>query len=258
MALITEDTDGHVRLIGLNRPEKRNAFNLEMLDALCAAFARAEADEAVRVMVVHAHGPVFTAGLDLLDVFPRLGEGKGMFSPGAIDPWATHGAERTKPLVLAIHGKCLTLGIELALAGDVTYAADDAVFAQIEIARGIFPFGGGTARWVQAAGWGNAMQYLLTGDEFGAAEAHRIGVVQRVLPRAELLPEAVAFAKRVSAQAPLGVLATLRSARVALREGERAAAAQLLPEIMRLAGTADVQEGVAAFVERRPPRFTGR
>lgn len=257
MSMITQETDDHVRTIGLNRPEKRNAFSLAMLDELSAAFARAEEDAEVRVIVLHAHGPMFTAGLDLMDVFPRLGEGKGLFDKDALDPWATHGRERTKPLVTAVHGKCLTLGIELALASDVVFASEDATFAQIEIGRGIFPFGGGTARWIQTAGWGNAMQYLLTGDEFDAREAHRIGVVQRLTRRETLLADAVAFAKRIAAQAPLGVAATLRSARTALREGERAAAAQLLPEIARLAGTRDVQEGVAAFLERRTPRFSG-
>jgi len=257
MPLITEETDGHVRKIGLNRPEKRNAFSMAMLEELSAAYARAEADANVRVIVLYAHGAMFTAGLDLLDVFPRLGQGASLFPKDQMDPWGTHGKERTKPVVTAIHGKCLTLGIELALAGDVVFASADATFAQIEIARGIFPFGGGTARWIQTTGWGNAMQYLLTGDEFDAKEAHRIGVVQRLVARESLLDDAVAFAQRIAAQAPLGVLATIASARKALREGERAAAVELLPKIMQLAGTLDAQEGVAAFVERRPPVFRG-
>ncbi len=254
--LITTATEGHVRLLGFNRPQKKNAFTMAMLQELAAAFQAAEDDPDVRVTLVFAHGDTFTAGLDLLDVFPRLQE-TGLFDPGQIDPWGTHGRERTKPLVTAVHGRCLTLGIELMLAGDVAVASDDARFGQIEITRGIIPFGGGTARWVQAAGWGNAMQYLLTGDELDAQEAWRIGLVQRVVPRAELLPCATGIANRIAAQAPLAVRATLASARAALREGERAAAGRLLPEVMRLSRTRDVQEGVAAFLERRPPRFTG-
>ena len=255
--MITYEIDGAVCKIGLNRPEKRNAFSMEMLQQLSAAMGRADADPDVRVMVLHAHGPVFTAGLDIPDVFPKLASGAdGLIPDGALDPWATFGREREKPLVCAVHGRCLTLGIELMLAADIVVASRDATFAQIEITRGLFPFGGGTARWVQTAGWGNAMRYLLTGDELDAAEAYRIGLVQQVV-EADVLDAAVAIARRVAAQAPLGVRATLQSARTALRDGERAAAKKLLPEIIRLAGTRDVQEGIAAFLQKRPPVFRG-
>ncbi|XXF81164.1 crotonase/enoyl-CoA hydratase family protein [Myxococcaceae bacterium GXIMD 01537] len=257
-SLVTEETDGHVRKIGLNRPEKRNAMNVAFLEQLSAAFARAEADDAVRVMVLFAHGPMFTAGLDLMDVFPRLGEAETLFRAAGVDPWATHGPARTKPLVVAVHGKCFTLGIELMLAGDVTLASEDATFEQIEIDRGIFPFGGGTARWVQTVGWGNAMQYLLTGDALDAREAHRLGLVQRVVSRDALMETAMGLARRIASKPPLAIQATLESARTALLEGERAAAAKLLPAIMRLATTEDANEALMAFMERRPATFHGR
>ncbi len=257
-ALVTEETEGFVRKLGINRPEKRNAMNIALIEQLSAAFARAEADESVRVSVLFAHGPVFTAGLDLMDVFPRLGEAATLFGAAGIDPWATHGPARTKPLVVAIHGKCLTLGIELALAADVTVASDDATFEQIEIDRGIFPFGGGTARWVQAVGWGNAMQYLLTGDALDAREAHRLGLVQRVVARDALLPAAMEIANKIASKPPLAVKATLESARTAVLEGERAAATKLLPAIQRLAATEDVQEALAAWMQKRAPTFHGR
>lgn len=256
--LITEETDGFVRKLGLNRPDKRNAMNIAMLEQLSAALTRADADEGVRATVLFAHGTMFTAGLDLMDVFPRLGDAATLFGAAGLDPWATHGAVRTKPLVMAVHGKCLTLGIELMLAADVTIASDDATFEQIEIDRGIFPFGGGTARWVQAVGWGNAMQYLLTGDALDAREAHRLGLVQRVVARDELLGAAMAVAQRIASKAPLAVRATLESARTAVREGERAAAERLLPAIQRLATTDDAQEALAAFVQKRTPTFHGR
>ena len=257
-ALITEETDGFVRKLGLNRPEKRNAMNIALIEQLSAAMARAEADESVRVMLLFAHGPVFTAGLDLMDVFPRLGELHAIFGSARIDPWATHGAARKKPLVVAVHGKCLTLGIELMLAGDVTIASNDATFEQIEIDRGIFPFGGGTARWVQAVGWGNAMQYLLTGDAFDATEAHRLGLVQRVVARDALMDTATKVAARIASKAPLAIKATLESARTAVLEGERAAAAGLLPAIGRLAVSKDAREALMAYTERRAPIFQGR
>jgi enoyl-CoA hydratase len=256
--LITEETVGGVRKLGFNRPEKRNAMNVAMLEQLSAAFSRAETDEQVRATLVFAHGPHFTAGLDLLDVLPRLNEAAALFSSAGIDPWATHGRARTKPLVIAVQGKCFTLGIELMLAADVTVASDDATFEQIEIDRGIFPFGGGTARWVQTVGWGNAMQYLLTGDVLDAPTALRLGLVQRVVPAAGLLDAAMGLATRIAAKPPLAIKATLESARTAVLEGERAAAKQLLPAIQKLAGSEDAREALTAFMERRPATFKGR
>lgn len=256
--LVTEETVGFVRRIGLNRPEKRNAMNVAMIEQLSSAFARAEGDEAIRAMLLFAHGPMFTAGLDLMDVFPRLGEADVLFRAAGIDPWGTHGPTRTKPLVVAVHGKCLTLGIELMLAGDITIASDDATFEQIEIDRGIFPFGGGTARWVQTTGWGNAMQYLLTGDALDAREAHRLGLVQRVVAREVLMDTATEVSSRIASKAPLAIKATLESARTAVLDGERAAAARLLPAITRLAATEDAHEALMAFMERRQATFHGR
>jgi len=259
VTLVTEDTLGFVRKIGLNRPDKRNAMNVALIEELSRAYARAEADDEVRVVLLHAHGETFTAGLDLMDVLPRLNELRSLFEGGgAIDPWATYGRARTKPLVAAVHGKCFTLGIELLLAADVTIAADDASFAQIEIDRGLFPFGGGTARWVQTAGWGNAMRYMLTGDTFDAAEAYRLGVVQQVVARAALLETALAVCARIAAKPPRAARATLESARLALHEGERAAAAQLQPAIMQLAATEDAREALMAFMQKRTPVFHGR
>jgi len=167
-----------------------------------------------------------------------------------------HGKARTKPVVIAVHGRCLTLGIELCLAADVVIAAKDTRFAQIEIKRGIFPFGGATFRFVQVAGWGNAMRWLLTGDEFGADEAHRIGLVQEVALPGTQRERALEIAQTIAAQAPLGVQATIASARKSLLE--EAAARALIPEVQRLMVTADAREGVASFVERRPAKFEGR
>jgi enoyl-CoA hydratase/carnithine racemase len=158
--------------------------------------------------------------------------------------------------VIAVHGRCLTLGIELCLAHDVVIAADNTRFAQIEIKRGIFPFGGATFRFVQQAGWGNAMRWLLTGDEFDAKEAHRIGLVQEVTEPGKQLERAIAIAETIAAQAPLGVQATIASARKSLNE--EAAARALLPEIVRLMQTEDARDGLMSFLERRTARFSGR
>jgi enoyl-CoA hydratase/carnithine racemase len=255
---ISTERRGSVELIGLNRPEKKNAFDLEMLRALAAAVTAFDADKEARCAVIFSHGADFTAGLDLMSVAPVMARGEHIFADDVIDPWGTHGRPCGKPIVIAVRGLCLTLGIELLLNCDVCVAGEDARFAQIEIKRGLFPFGGGTVRWVERLGWGNAMRWLLTGDEFGAAEAHRLGLVQEVVAPDRALPRAIELAERIAAQAPLGVAATLRSARTAIRESEQAAFDQLLPELRALMATEDAQEGLASFVERRVASFKGR
>jgi enoyl-CoA hydratase len=258
---ITTEKRGALLLIGLNRAAKMNAFDGDMLQKLSAAFQLLEDDAELRCGVIFAHGEHFTAGLDLANVAPLIMQGQGLFDRdglggNAIDPWGLHGKKRSKPTVIAVHGRCLTLGIELCLAQDITVAASNTRFAQIEIKRGIFPFGGATMRFVQTAGWGNAMRWLLTGDEFGAEEAHRMGLVQEVVPPGEQLPRALAIAETIARQAPLGVQATLASARKTLTEAEAAAA--LLPEILRLMGTDDAREGMMSFLERRTAQFSGK
>ena len=190
---------------------------------------------------------------------PTLGGGT-LLPPDAVDPWRTYGRSVSKPVVVAVHGLCLTLGIELLLAADIRVAADDARFAQVEIKRGIFPFGGGCARWVSTCGWGNAMRYLLTGDELDAHEARRIGLVQEVVQggAAAALERALALAGTIAAQAPLGVQATLATARLAADGAERAAARDLAPTLRGLLASDDAREGFLSFVERREARFTGR
>jgi enoyl-CoA hydratase/carnithine racemase len=256
--LITTEQRERVLLIGLNRPQKLNAFNTEMLRALGEAYTRYEEDEALRCAVVFARGKAFTAGLDLADVAPRVMAGEPLWPAQGVDPWAIEGRERTKPVVVAMHGRVFTLGIELALASDVRLCADDATFAQMEIARGIFPFGGATFRAPAQLGWGNAMRFLLTAEPFGAAEALRIGLVQEVTSADALLPRAIAIAEAIASQAPLGVQATIASARKAQRDGPEAASKALRAEIVRLMTTDDAREGMASFMERRAGRFTGR
>ena len=257
---ISVEKRGHILLIGLNRPAKRNAFDVEMLDQLALAYAELENDEEIRCGVLFAEGEMFTAGLDLANVAPKVVENGILKVPeGAIDPLGLHGERfRTKPMVAAVQGKCLTVGIELLLACDVRIASENATFAQIEIKRGIFPFGGATLRFPEVAGWGNAMRWLLTGDEFDAAEALRIGLVQEVVEHGRQLDKAIEIAETIARQAPLGVRATIESARKSQREGFDAAARDLMPQVLRLFNTEDAREGVQSFVERRDGNFTGR
>jgi enoyl-CoA hydratase/carnithine racemase len=260
MSTITTEVtaSGHVLRMGLNRPEKRNAFTRAMFHELAEAFTRLDDDPALRAGVVWAHGDHFTGGLDLPDwggVFSSGGE--GLAPSGLVDPLGL-GRQRRKPVVIAVQGRCLTIGIELALACDIIVAAEDTRFAQIEIKRGIYPVGGATMRWPALCGWHNAMRWLLTGDELDAREAHRIGLVQELVPAGQAAARATAIAETIARQAPLGVVATIDSARQAMQEGERAAAAALLPRLKPIMASDDVQEGLRAFMERRDGVFSGK
>jgi enoyl-CoA hydratase/carnithine racemase len=255
---VTTERRGNVFFIGLNRPAKLNSFTSEMILALGAAYTRYEADDAARCALLFAHGKDFTAGLDLADCAPIVQNGEPLWPATGVDPLALDGRERTKPVVAAMQGRVFTLGIELALASDVRLCSEDASFVQLEIARGIFPFGGATFRAPAQLGWGNAMRFLLTAEPFGSAEALRIGLVQEVVPRDNLLERATAMAERIAAQAPLGVRATLASAQKAFREGPEAAIKALRPMITRLMASDDAREGVQSFIERRAGNFQGR
>ena len=256
---ITVERDGSVLLIGLDRVDKRNAADHLMLEQLAAAYGKLERDPDLRCGFVFAHGDHFTGGLDLADVGPRIGpEGLDLVPAGGIHPWQVAGQQLTKPVVIAVQGTCLTLGIELMLASDIVVAADSARFSQLEVSRGILPFGGATIRFPRAVGWGNAMRWILTGDTFDAAEAMRIGLVQEVVPHGEQYARGLELAHRVSAQAPLAVQAALANARIAIRDGDAAAEAALQPELVRLVTTEDATIGMEAFMTRSMPEFVGR
>ena len=154
-----------------------------------------------------------------------------------------------------MQGICFTLGIELMLAADIVIAADDCRFAQIEVKRGIMPAGGATIRMVERAGWGNAQRYLLTGDEFGAAEALRLGFVQEVVPAGQQKERALAIARTIAEQAPLAVRASLASSRISVDQGPHAAIREFNAQQSRLMATEDAVEGVRSFTERRKGRF---
>ena len=253
--------DGHVLLIGVDRAAKRNAWDLATIAAVAAAYDELAADDDVRVGVLHGHGDHFSAGLDLAEVLPEvMANGPAVIAgTGGHDPFGLFGPPVPKPVVLAVQGIAFTLSIELALACDIVVAADDVRFRQLEVGRGILPFGGATLRAPLQLGWGNAMRFLLTGEEFGAAEALRIGLVQEVVPAGTQLARATELAHLIARQAPLGVYGTLANARVAQRSGAAAAAREHLAGLLPGRGASeDAPEGVASFVERREARFTGR
>jgi enoyl-CoA hydratase/carnithine racemase len=256
---ITIERRGHVLLMGLNRPNKMNAFDVEMYLELAAAFGELDRDRELRCGLLFARGKHFTAGLDLPTWAPFFGEGNFPALPaGACDPFGLDERKRVaKPMVMAAQGICYTIGLELMLAMDIRVAASDTRFGQIEVRRGIYPVGGATVRLHQEIGWGNAMRYLLTADEIPAAEALRLGLVQEVAEPGRQFDRALELAETISRQAPLGVQASLASARRARAEGERAAIVRLLPDLVPIMASDDAAEGIRSFVERREGRFKG-
>ena len=248
---------GAVLVITIDRPAKLNGFSAVMLDELSEAYTELENDPAMRCGVLCATGKNFTAGLELSKLSARLAEGRPLFPAGKIDP-VNFQMLRTKPVVAAVQGICFTIGIELMLAADIVVAASDCRFAQLEVKRGIMAGAGATIRMAERAGLGNALRFLLTGDEFDAGTALRLGFVQEVVPPGEESARAMALAERIAAQAPLAVAATLSNARKSVFEGPNAAVAELQIVQTRLRSTEDAAEGVRSFIEKRPGNFVGR
>jgi enoyl-CoA hydratase len=252
-----ERLDGSILLIGIRQESDR--VELSSVIGLGRLMYMLDHDEALRVAVLYSQGPDFIGGiLDAESWAPVLRTGRFPEISQFINPVGTIPPRREKPLVVAVQGKCQGAGHELFLAADIRVAASDAVFAQPEVTRGHFPAGGAPITFVREAGWGNAMRYMLTGDEWGADEAYRMGLVQFVTPPGKQLDRAIEVARKISAAAPLGVRATLSSAHRALSEGQDAAFAALLPELARLAQSDDHQEYFRALGEKRAPAYRGR
>lgn len=258
---ITCEAHKGVLMIGINRPDKRNGFTPKMLNELAEAYTRLDDETGLRVGVLHGYGDHFTAGLDLPSIAPLMRAGKKAFPYGLVEPTdlgLPGYRRRTKPMVVAVKGITYTLGIELMLAADIVVASDNCRFSQLEVKRGIMATGGATLRMAERAGLGNAMLHLLTGDEFGSAEALRLNFVQRVVPAGQELDEAVKIATAIAAQAPLAVVATRRNVLKALEHGPMVAMQDFLDVQQRLSNSDDAKEGVASFIEKRIANFQGR
>ncbi|CDM66921.1 enoyl-CoA hydratase/isomerase family protein [Pyrinomonas methylaliphatogenes] len=246
-----------VAIITINRPDKRNALNIKTREEGAAALDELRGDDRVRVVIITGAGDkAFVAGADISEFAGRTAItqrevmlGRSLFT--AIDTFP-------KPVIAMINGYCLGGGCELALACDLRIASDTASFGQPEINLGIIPGGGGTQRLTRLVGEGKAMELILTGDIIDARTAYQIGLVNMVVPAAELEAKTMEIANRIAEKSPIA----LRLAKEAIKTASRS----LLDEGLRREidlfalcfSTEDKEEGVRAFLEKRKPDFKGR
>jgi len=256
---ITSTFTDNIFYIGIDRPTKLNGFTPEMFKQIAKAYTNYENNSKALCAVVFSHGPHFTAGIDLPKIAPYMKSGNREYlhPKNLIDPLGLRGLIRTKPVVCAVRGITFTYGVELSLACDVTIAADNCRFSQLEVLRGIIPTGGATIRFVQRAGWGNAMKYLLTGLEFNSEEALKMNIVQEVVNPNAVFTRAKEIAKSIASAAPLAVRETIKSSKLALESGREAAVSEFDSTQEMLALSNDAKEGVEAFKNKRKPNFKG-
>ena len=259
MPLVEVEDRGAVRHIVLNRPEKRNALNGELIAALGGALEDAAGDERVRVVVLRGEGAMFSSGMDLNDLREvSLDPSKLETFREPILRWWNLLEQMPKPTICQIHGAALGGAFELALAADMRVMADDAMAGIMEVRVGIIPDVGGCSRLPAVVGLGNAKELIMTGKVIDGREAHRIGFANRIAPPAELDACTLGLAGELLAGAPRAVALAKR----VMDSAAKPALEQTLDQELRsqkiLAATEDFAEGTAAFFAKRPPEFGGR
>lgn len=253
---------GHIARITLNRPERLNAISVEMLELLTKALEDADRDREVRAIVLTGAGRGFCSGLDLKDTM----EGKGI--SGALGGGVSHMGTRhlpttvlfeiDTPVVCAINGAAAGYGFDLALGCDMRLMSDQAKLIPGFAKRGIVPESGGTWYLPRLVGWARACEIAFLGDDLPAARALEMGVVNAVVPAAELDAEAMRWAEKIAGNAPLAISAMKRLFRHGLSEDFESHSHHVLMQLLALFRSNDFKEAMTAYMERRPPRFAGR
>jgi enoyl-CoA hydratase/carnithine racemase len=253
--LVRYEVDGRVATLTLNRPDQRNAISPELTVAMNEVMDRFESDPEVWIGILTGAGPNFCAGADLKALAAgraaELVAGKGGFGGFVRYP-------RTKPVIAAVSGFALAGGTELVLACDLVVAARDAAFGLPEVTRGIVAAAGGLFRLPRALPPARARELIMTGERFGAEEAHRLGMINHVVDTELVLPTARELAARICRNAPLAVRESIALARAALEIDEDEGWRRSEQASARIRLSDDAKEGPRAFAEKREPRWTGR
>lgn len=253
--VIEFETEEHIAIISLNRPEARNAINGEVATALEEALDTFENDPNLWVAILRSSGTVFCAGADLKEIAAgnarALSTKKGGFAGLAK-------RQRTKPLIAAVNGVAVAGGCEIALACDLIVASEKAAFGVPEVKRSLVAGAGGLFRLPRAVGMAPALEMILTGDPIDAARAYELGLVNKVVAPEKLMDEAKALARRIIANAPLAVQESRNVASQALRASDDTLWKASAEAMGRLSETEDFKEGPRAFIEKRAPQWKAR
>ncbi len=257
-----EQHDG-IGVVTLDRPERLNAITFDMLDALARTLAEADRDPEVRCLVLTGAGKGFCSGLDLKDAAQGKGIGGALAGGGAshmgtrdLPTVVLH--ELDTPMLCAINGAAAGYGLDLALGCDIRLMSDQAKLLPGFAKRGILPESGGTWYLPRLVGWARACEIAFLADDLDAERAQALGLVNVVVPAADLMAETMRWAGKIAANAPLALRAIKRLYRHGLTEDFASHSHHVLMQLMLLVRSQDFQEGLQAFVERRPPRFAGR
>jgi enoyl-CoA hydratase/carnithine racemase len=254
----------HVATITLNRPHRRNAISVRMLQLLSELFAAADDDNDVRVVLLTGAGKGFCSGLDIKDAMSGSGIGGSGGGAGGGSFMQTRNLptvilqEMDTPVIAVLNGAAAGYGLDLALGCDLRLMAASAKLLPGFAKRGVVPESGGTWYLPRLLGWAKAAEISYLGRDLDAAEAERIGLVNRAVPDDELLPLAHEWAGEIAANAPLAIRAMKRLFRHGQTEDFASHSHHVLLQTLQLFGTKDFQEGLVSFMEKRPPTFRGR
>jgi enoyl-CoA hydratase len=253
-ATVLSEKHDHVTVITINRPEAMNSLSMEMLLGIEEAFADFNDDPDGWVAILTAAGDkAFSSGLDLKEAAPMLTGGDTL---GFDDTTKRQFSDVFKPIICAVNGFCIAGGMEMMLGTDLRIAADHATFGLGEVKWGLVPLGGTHIRLPRQIPWAIAMQLLLTGKNIDAQRAYEVGLVNEVVPAAELMPTAMKLAERMCRNGPL---AMKTAKEIAVRSLELESGFVLEKALgARVLASEDAKEGPRAFAEKRPAKFTGR
>lgn len=251
-------TEDAAYVIRLNRPQKRNAVSEQMMDEIVSACAVAETEPGVAAIVLTGGGEYFSAGADLNEAFGVSTATQGCRYFGHWHRLNDALEQSSKPVIAAIEGFCMTGGLELALACDLRVAGESATFAITSARIGTVAGAGGTQRLPRLVGVSNALDMLFSAEPIDAAQAHRIGLINRRVPAGAALDAAVKLANHYATRAPLALAFVKRAVHRGMQLDLTSAIEFETMLVTTVYGTKDKAEGISAFLEKRPAKFTGQ